>query len=292
MMADNPIELSSRCDVESEWREMFNFTSALTKQHCQALVRSVLYDSKANLCTFELAPGVDESDKERILEAAENHISQFEWEGTVYHGKPMPALDDEDLDDVVEPLPSVPMAPWRSDVPSFSQADQIQWQLRAGRDGEEALSQWFSDNQLGYVAICQNKEAFAKLFTGVVKRPDFLLLFDSLGLIAIDAKNLTLYTPHGIESYVLPLDNELKKAIAFERIFRIPVWYAIKGQNEIWYWISALKAFDVGDRQSNDKGNFIYIKLTDFVAIRTGDDLSKLYNQRTSYGNVAAIEVP
>lgn len=161
----------------------------------------------------------------------------------------------------------------------------------AGREGEEALAKWFSDNNLGYVAICQHPDTFSTIFTDAVKRPDFLLLFDSLGLIAVDAKNLSVYKPKKIEYYSLPLDEELKKAVAFERIFRLPIWYAVKGDGK-WYWISALKAIEVGYNQTSEQGNnFVNIKVADFVSVAVGSDLSKLYGQRMpSYKSVASTK--
>jgi len=146
------------------------------------------------------------------------------------------------------------------------------------------LSAWFSNNGLAYVAVSQNKETFAKMFRDDVKRPDFLLLFDSLGMIAVDAKNITPYKPKEIVYYSLPLEEELKRAISFERIFRIPVWYALMdntGGERCWYWISSLKAVEVGYVETNDKNvQFLKIKRDEFVKITTGSDLAHLYLQR------------
>jgi hypothetical protein len=154
-----------------------------------------------------------------------------------------------------------------------------------GREGEQALADWFSDHGLAYVAVGQNKDTFARMFRQEVKRPDFLLLFDSLGMIAVDAKNITPYQPNKIVYYTLPLEEEVKKAISFERIFRMPVWYAVMentGHGVCWHWISALKAVEVGFVETNaEKGvQFLKIKRDDFVRISTGADLAKLYLQR------------
>lgn len=152
---------------------------------------------------------------------------------------------------------------------------------RDGKAGEAALAKWFNANGLAHVSICQQPETFATLFAGTVKRPDFLLLFDSLGLIAVDAKNLSVYKPQQVEYYSLPLDEEVRRAIAFERIFRMPIWYAVMGDDDEWYWISGLKAVEVGyPNQSSEGKSFINIRRSDFVVVRTGDDLAKLYGQR------------
>ncbi|HAL23288.1 MAG TPA: hypothetical protein DCP40_11260 [Stenotrophomonas sp.] len=161
----------------------------------------------------------------------------------------------------------------------------------AGLEGEAALAAWFAREGLPYVAICQQPETFSSLFTGSVKRPDFLLLFDALGMIGVDAKNTSPSEWKGRLFYTLSLDDELRRAIAFERVFRMPVWYAIKGEDE-WLWISALKAVEAGRtlQNSDTKANFVSIGKQHFVHVRTGDDLAGLYSQRVpGYKRVAAI---
>lgn len=152
---------------------------------------------------------------------------------------------------------------------------------KLGEAGEQALNQWLKDQQLSYVAVCQAKETFSHMFIDGVKRPDFLVLFESIGLIAVDAKNYTLWK----DSYSLNIEAELKKSLAFERLFRIPLWYAYydnTGGHESWYWISALKAAEVGqERKNSDKGEkFLAIKLDEFEHISEACDLAKLYTHR------------
>jgi len=53
-----------------------------------------------------------------------------------------------------------------------------------GPEGEKRFREWLAQNKLGFVPICQQKETFATLFFGAVKRPDFLVLIDSIGIIA------------------------------------------------------------------------------------------------------------
>lgn len=151
-----------------------------------------------------------------------------------------------------------------------------------GLDGEMNLHTWLDAQGLAHVSICQNPESFAALFAGHAKRPDFLLLLESIGLIAIDVKNQTLSKrPVG---YTLTLDTELRRAIAFERLFRIPLWYVYpREENEqtVWYWISALKALEVGDKRvSANEVEFLNIELKHFERLVTNADLGKLYTHR------------
>lgn len=150
-----------------------------------------------------------------------------------------------------------------------------------GDKGEEALNRWLDDNGLSYLYIDQSEDTFASLFKTKLKRPDFLVLLESIGMIAVDAKNYTL--SGGV--YTLNMEQEFQKALTFERLFRIPLWYAylhVEDAQEVWYWISALKALEVGDVRVNNqkKEQFLAIKLEHFEKIETGYDLGKLYTHR------------
>lgn len=169
-------------------------------------------------------------------------------------------------------------------MPSADATEEASTLEEKGEEGEQALADWFDAHHFSHVPICQNRKTFARMFAGAVKRPDFLLLFDSLGLIAVDAKNLTPYQPNAIAYYSIPLEDELKKAIAFERMFRMPVWYAVmarEADTTLWYWISALKAVEVGYLKHKADGTpFLSIKRDHFVPIRSGEDMARLYGQR------------
>lgn len=159
-----------------------------------------------------------------------------------------------------------------------------------GKLGEEALNRWLSECGMSYVAICQSKETFSPLFSESVKRPDFLVLLESIGLLAVDAKNYNF--SGGV--YTLELEAELRRSLAFERLFRLPLWYAYyddAGGEESWYWISALKAIEVGEvrKRKRDGMEFLAIKREDFEHISLAKDFSKLYTHRLpETANIAA----
>lgn len=151
-----------------------------------------------------------------------------------------------------------------------------------GLIGEIALNEWFKSIGISYLYINQSPDSFANLFKGNLKRPDFLVLLESVGIIAVDAKN---YKPFNGE-YSLPLETELKRVLTFERLFRIPVWYAYLGKKDnsssVWYWISALKALEVGQVKKNFRTGeeFLAIKLENFERIEKNEDIGKLYTHR------------
>lgn len=298
--------VSSRYGDRREIEELSRFVGALRDRGLRNAVSAAFYDSKFNVCELKIAQGIAPEMRELVQEVAYEHIAQYRIGTTVYHGRPMDDLQawyfqDESggSEDMSEDFPvdadaSTPQGLDRAMPAGGSpEADWLALEQRwkAGREGERALAEWFSRELLSFVAVCQQPETFSQLFAGEVKRPDFLLLFDALGLIAVDAKNLTPKQWNGSLSYTLPLDDEVKRAVAFERIFRMPVWYAIKNGDE-WLWISALKAVEVGvPRQNRRTGaNFVAIDRSHFVPVRTGADLAGLYGQRmTSYSKVALL---
>lgn len=160
--------------------------------------------------------------------------------------------------------------------------------LERGAAGEAALNRWLQAQQLSYVAVCQAKDSFATLFPGAVKRPDFLVLIDAVGLIAVDAKNYSF--KHGV--YTLELEAELRRSITFERLFRIPIWYAyFDASDASWYWISALKALEDGALKTSSEGKqFLAIPRDCFAHVTTAADLAQLYTHRLpGLGRIAAL---
>lgn len=153
--------------------------------------------------------------------------------------------------------------------------------LQKGQEAEDAMNDWLGANNLSYLYVNQSPDTFAPLFKGYVKRPDFLVLLESVGLIAVDVKH---YTSRG-NTLTLKLEEEVRRVLAFERIFRIPVWYAYYFPNNgrtLWRWISALKAVEVGDRRMNTGTgeDFIVIDMRHFEEITSNADLGKLYTHR------------
>ncbi len=151
---------------------------------------------------------------------------------------------------------------------------------KKGRKGEEALNRWLSRQGMSYVAVCQASETFSPLFGTDLKRPDFLVLLDSIGLIAVDAK---FHEPWN-GTYSLGYEDEIQRVVTFERLFRLPFWYAYMSSEEgrLWYWVSALKALEVGKKKKRKKDGkeFLSIDLDHFLRIEDRFDFGKLYTQK------------
>ena len=154
--------------------------------------------------------------------------------------------------------------------------------LDAGNIGEEAFKKWLDEVGISYVAISQSPDTFAKLFQHTTKRPDFFVLFESIGMIAVDVKRYKPFDKKGKPCWTLKYEEELKTVLTFERLFRIPVWYAYYNDGTKWHWISALKAVEVGvlKRNQTTKEEFLAIEQAECVEISKNDDLGKLFGVR------------
>ena len=144
-----------------------------------------------------------------------------------------------------------------------------------GEIGETALNNWFKNQNLIYIALNQSQETFARVLEGKAKRPDYLLLIQGIGLIAVDAKNHTLVNG----TYTINLDKELNLGLKFEQLFGLSLWYAYYDSDESWYWINRAKAMSVGKQRTNEHTNesFLVIDRSEFEHITTAQDLGKLF---------------
>lgn len=82
-------------------------------------------------------------------------------------------------------------------------------------------------------------------------------------------------------------EGELLKAIRFEVITRMPFWFAFLSQKETgttWYWINALKAYDIGRRKKNrfTGDTFFALGLEKFTHVIEEQDFGKLFFQKTN----------
>lgn len=147
--------------------------------------------------------------------------------------------------------------------------------------GELAFKDWLDENGLAYVYINQDPLYFAKLFKNTIKRPDFLVLIESVGILAVDVKNRSFYSDKNGKKFSIDMEEEVK-GVNFERVFRMPFWYAYFDEENVeWYWISALKAFVIGkEKEDTDGKPFLAMDIDDFVKIDKNNDLGKIYSQR------------
>jgi hypothetical protein len=88
------IKICSRRQVESQIREMVNFCELAQKKGLSHFVTSMLYCSNSDCCSFEFSDEVEQYGgiANEIRQVARETIGQFDWFGSVDHGKPSQEL--------------------------------------------------------------------------------------------------------------------------------------------------------------------------------------------------------
>ncbi|MGH1399099.1 MAG: hypothetical protein ACRBCT_07790 [Alphaproteobacteria bacterium] len=157
-----------------------------------------------------------------------------------------------------------------------------------GKVGEKQFENWLNEHNFGFIAVQQNKDDLAHAFVEHVKRPDHLLLIPQIGFIAVDVKNKKLSK----DCFTMDIDGEIAKALEFERLFSIYLWYAFKDKDadgEEWHFISAYDAMTYGKERKNPSNGkrFLAIPVARFRTVSNMDDFQKLFSGRV--GTVGTI---
>jgi len=129
--------------------------------------------------------------------------------------------------------------------------------MPVANEAELKFQEWLEEKSYPYLYIEQSPELFATFFRNTrVKRPDFLILIQGLGLIAVDVKDKELRKDHG--TFILDEEEDISKLLAFERIFRIPVWLAISNEAyayTTWFWITVSEIVEkIETKESSQSG--------------------------------------
>lgn len=152
---------------------------------------------------------------------------------------------------------------------------------KQGKKGEKQFEKWLNEHEFGFVSISQNKDDLAHVFQGTVKRPDHLVLIPQIGFIAIDVKNKTASGG----GFTMDIDGEIAKALEFERLFGIYLWYAFKDSRSDgtqWHFISAYDAVEFGEKRTNtsEGSDFLFIPQDRFQTVGNMADFQKLFSGR------------
>jgi len=152
-----------------------------------------------------------------------------------------------------------------------------------GFTGEITFRKWLDEQDIGYLYISQEQYYYAKAFKGNTKRPDFLMSLPSLGFISVDVKHHSIQQYDGEDCFTLNIRNEVEKAVNFEDVSNLPLWYAYFPKNSeernrpsCWYFISARKALSEGVVRTKTNDPYLSIELEHFTCVEESQDLSPL----------------
>ncbi len=147
---------------------------------------------------------------------------------------------------------------------------------------EKKFKEWLEYKQYSYIYLDQGFDTFSSLFKNTVKRPDFFVLIDGIGLIAVDIKSRKKANEYYHDGYFnLNETGDTQKLLAFERRFKISVWivFSVEAVNYLnWYWISLSEILEQTTViEAKDKSPFRSIPLKAFKTIGWDDGLFKLF---------------
>lgn len=152
--------------------------------------------------------------------------------------------------------------------------------IKRGKEAEERFQEWLNQHNISYLYINQDQETFATVFKENLKRPDFLILIPSLGLIMVDVKYKNInqkYEDLAIDA------QDIKKYSKLQRTFNLPIWFALSNENvafKTWFWIPLPKVLEEGiPRFQSSLSNMDYyaVPLKEFTQVSERDSLYRIF---------------
>jgi len=146
------------------------------------------------------------------------------------------------------------------------------------------FGQWLKNGALRHISLRgADGEAFEPLLGGLDALPDYLVLLDAVGLLAVEVHDYVQRGPEWKGSTV-KIGSTIRLALAFERNVRIPYWYAFRECEDdrvVWHWISAVKAFEVGKVRTTERaGDFLSLQPHHLERVVRHVDMARLYAPR------------
>lgn len=142
----------------------------------------------------------------------------------------------------------------------------------AGMNNNEAkFKDWLDKRNYSYLYIDQSTQTFAEFFRNLTKRPDFLVVVNNVGMLAVDTKERDPQP-----NYIIDETDEIEKYLEFERRVRLPVWFVFgssKDNYNTWHWISLSKVLECPLKTSSKSGEaFRVIPPSECIVIQHNKD--------------------
>ena len=161
----------------------------------------------------------------------------------------------------------------------------VLWDKKGGEKGEKAeleFKKWLDKNKINHLYIKQDLKSFPKSFENTLRRPDFIIMLENIGMIMVEVRRRSIYPRYN----TIPIDTEdLKKYIRFQSKFNIPIWYAVSNEQlnyKTWFWIPMSKIAELETpmlHSSKSKQNFIPISLDKFSRIEYNEHIGKIFSK-------------
>ncbi len=145
---------------------------------------------------------------------------------------------------------------------------------------EQKFKEYMDEKECYFYFIDQSQETYAHQFNNDVKRPDCCIMLGLIGTIDVEIKKRSLNS--GYQTFTID-EEEIRKLIEWEKIFKRFVWFAISNENfgfKTWFWINLQTVIKKSEKKLNKKDNkeFRAIKIEDCITIGWNDPLNNLLN--------------
>lgn len=146
-------------------------------------------------------------------------------------------------------------------------------------DGEKEFIYWLNQNDLPFLYVEQSVETFAsRHFVDKIKRPDFHIVIQGLGVIAVDVKCQKFND--GYKTFTIN-HHETNKLKNYSTNFNIPIWLVFASRFkdiDAWHWINVNQVEKVAESRQNSKDNqqFYSIEVKDCKTLGITDRLAKI----------------
>lgn len=126
---------------------------------------------------------------------------------------------------------------------------------------EKLFAEFLDRNDYPYLFVDQTPMTFSsRIRTSKSKRPDFLVFLPDSKVIAFDVKERR---KHDSKSYCIDEVKDIEPHSIFQKLFNIPVWFAIipEGKDNLWYFASLYFVLDNCVLLESPHGKFRAIKI-------------------------------
>jgi len=141
---------------------------------------------------------------------------------------------------------------------------------------EQKFKEWLDGRNYAYLYVDQSSDTFSSFFRGIAKRPDFIVIIRHVGLIAVDVKGKSLFSPRGDRAFfTLDKRNDVSKHDEFERTTRIPVWFVFMNEEDDYdkqHWIPLSKVLTCELMRDRSGEEFFLIPQSECIVIQSSRD--------------------
>jgi hypothetical protein len=144
---------------------------------------------------------------------------------------------------------------------------------------EKKFAEWLDEREIAYWYVEQERKTKSKrLRSEDVKRPDFVVFVDNVGLILVDVKG---YGPYAKADNFNVNSGEVVRYVRFGNKFKLSVWFVFSFEEvrfKTWYWIPVEDVMDCDlVVRSDEDSSFYAVPMDLFCQLGVDDGIGELF---------------